>query len=177
MCSKTGLIVSTQHHFIWKGKNLKTVLLGHRPDCRSRNKKKKIKLTCFAESLEGARVSRQLEDPDDSKHFDNPDQSELWLWGLCGIWILMKRMISYLKNCAILRTWHKIHQLVWWTKNNLKRWCWWCFTFTFSAQLSLSTLPPHLLMMFHFHFLCYLLICWWCLTFTFYVTSWPVDDV
>ena len=38
-------------------------------------------------------------------------------------------------------------------------------------------LPPHLLMMFHFHCLCYLLICWWCFTFTFYVTSWSVDYV
>ena len=38
-------------------------------------------------------------------------------------------------------------------------------------------LPPHLLIMFHFHCLCYLLICWWCFTFTFYVTSWSVDYV
>ena len=58
-----------------------------------------------------------------------------------------------------------------------------CLTFIFyvtssyidDVSLSLSMLPPDLLMMFRVHFLCYLLICWWC--FTFYVTSWSVDYV
>ena len=54
-------------------------MLRHRAaaDYRSRNKEEeKIKLTCLSERFEGARVSRQLEDPDDSEHFDNPDQSD-----------------------------------------------------------------------------------------------------
>ena len=42
---------------------------------RCQRASEKTILTCFSESLEGARMSGQLEDPDDSEHFDNPDQS------------------------------------------------------------------------------------------------------
>ena len=153
---------------------------------RCQRASEKTTLTCFSESLEGARMSGQLEDPDDSEHFDYPDQSDCEDYVESGsLWkSLGERMISYLKNCAILRTWHNIHQKI--TRNadfddvllslsvlNFHFLCylliyWLCFTFTVyvtslsvdDVSLSLSMLPPDLLIMFYFHFLRYLLICW-----------------
>ena len=43
---------------------------------RCQRASEKTILTCFSESLEGARMPSQLEDPNNSEHFDNPDQSE-----------------------------------------------------------------------------------------------------
>ena len=54
------------------------VIVRMRYDFKSRCQRasEKTILTCFSESLEGARMPSQLEDPNNSEHFDNPDQSE-----------------------------------------------------------------------------------------------------